>query len=325
MKVPDNVLSGLKKEKEVLIAIHVNPDGDALGAALALSAALEAKGKKTYIYCKDPVPKVYTFMPGHSRIKHNVKRLLKNDPLLVLLDCNSPERAALGEYDFARSLVIDHHETESDFGDIKWIDRHAAATGMMVYALIRSLGITITAQIATNLYTAISVDTGTFRYSNTYPEVLQVSAELIELGAKPHKIANNLYETWDRKRFDLFIRTLNTLEIKSDIAMIYITEDMFRKTGTSHEDTENFSNFPRMIDSVKIAALFRESGRDTFRVSLRSKGNVNVAAIAECFEGGGHKNAAGFRIRADLKSAKEALLKTYKKISGKKRITAKKR
>jgi phosphoesterase RecJ-like protein len=314
MKIPEKILSIIKKEKRFLIATHANPDGDAIGSSLALSIALESIGKETFVYNKDPVPIFYKFLPQHNRFATYRRNLIKSRPALILLDCNSPERAAIERYTFKSSIVIDHHETASDFGDIKWIDQKEAATGMMVYYLIKALGIRITKDIAVNLYAAIAVDTGTFRYSETSPDVLRASAELIESGAEPHIISNYLYETWNRKRFALLIMALNTLDIKNRIAMTHVTKDMFRKTGTKPADTENFSNFPRMINSVKISAVFRESGRGLWKVSLRSKGDVNVAKIAEMYKGGGHKNAAGFRIKADLKTAKQALLKASKKI-----------
>lgn len=315
MKVPEKILTILREEKNFLIVTHINPDGDAIGSALALSIALESMGKKTSVYSRDPVPGFYRFMPGHKRFTSSLKNALQTDPVLILLDCNSPERAAIDRYEFRCPVIIDHHETERDFGDVRWVDRDAAATGLMIFYLVKSMGIKFTKDIATNLYTAISVDTGTFRYSNTNPGVLRASAELIELGAEPNLIADYLYESWDRKRFDLLIMTLNTLEIHNRIAIMHITGDMFRETRTKPEDTENFSNFPRIINSVKISAVFREIGKGVWKASLRSKGDVNVAMIAELYGGGGHKNAAGFKIKADLESAKKALIKAYKKLN----------
>ncbi len=183
----------------------------------------------------------------------------------------------------------------------------------MIFSLIKAVGVALTGDISTNLYTAIAVDTGTFRYSNTSSEVLKASAELIEAGANPALIAECLYERWESNRFDLLVMTLNNLEIKNNVAMMHITKDMFQKTDTTPEDTENFSNFPRTIKSVKISALFRDLGDGFWKASLRSKGDVNVAKIAELYGGGGHKNAAGFKIKGSLKSAKEKLLRAAEK------------
>ena len=309
MKIPKEIVSVLKKEKVFFIATHINPDGDAIGSALALSSALESLGKEVHVYNKDRVPEFYQFMPGYKRFKTGLKNALTKKPVLVLLDCNSPERAALEHYSFRRSVVIDHHETETDFGDIRWVVPASAATGLMIFYLIKAMGVALTRDMSTNLYTAIAVDTGTFRYSNTSSEVLKASAELIEAGANPAFTADCLYERWGINRFDLLVMTLHNLEIKNDIAVMYITEDMFQKTDTTPEDTENFANFPRMIQTVKIAAVFRDIGNGFWKVSLRSKGNVNVAKIAELYGGGGHKNAAGFKIKGNVKSVKEKLFR----------------
>jgi phosphoesterase RecJ-like protein len=308
VKVPRKLLSFLKKEKKFFIATHVNPEGDALGSSIALSMALASLGKKTLLYDKDMVPYFYHYLPGHGNFMSSIPPSIQDEWPLVLLDCNSMERAGIVGLNFRYSLVIDHHETESTFGDIRWIEPDAAATGMMIFYIIKKLGVPITKDIAVNLYSAIAIDTGTFRYSNTTADVLRVSAELIEAGAHPASITSNLYEMWSRKRFRLLVMVLHTLEIKNDIAITSVTREMFRKTGTAPEDTESFSGFPRRIEDITISAFFREISNNYWKVSLRSRGDVNVATIATHFEGGGHKNAAGYRIRANLKAAKKALI-----------------
>jgi len=315
MRIPRNLLAALREEGPFLIATHVDPDGDAIGSALALSAALESMGKKTFVYSRDPVPKYYRFLAGHDKFSSRLRDIMKDDPVLILVDCNTPARAAVEGYRFRKSIVIDHHETEKDFGDIRWIDHRAAATGLMIYYLLKALRITLAQDIAVNLYTAISVDTGTFRYSNTSAEVLRVSAGLVEAGADPNLIAVNLYESWDYKRFRLLVMALNTLEVRNRVAVIHVTQKMFKETATRSEDTEHFSNFPRMIGAIKMAVLLRELDNGEWKASLRSRGLVNVARIAEKFGGGGHNNAAGFKIKADLKNVKEALFGTARRSS----------
>ncbi len=307
MKVPKSLISALKKEQVFLLATHINPDGDALGSCLALAEALEVLGKKVHIFDRDAVPELYRFMPGQKKFRSMLGNILKKNPLLILLDCNSPERAALEGYTFSKSIVIDHHETESPFGGIRWVERTAAATGLMVFHLIKALNLSITKSMATNMYTAIAVDTGTFRYSNTSSDVLRASAELVEAGAQPGPISEHLYERWNKNRFDLLNLCIGTLEIRDNIALIHVTKDMFKKTGTVEADTENFANVPRMIDSVAISALIRETDNGRWKISMRSKGQANVAKIAAAYGGGGHRNAAGFRIKTDLSSLKKTL------------------
>ncbi|MHB8882248.1 MAG: DHH family phosphoesterase [Thermodesulfovibrionales bacterium] len=319
MKTPKQLVAAFRQETTFLIATHINPDGDAIGSSLALAEALESMGKKVFVYDRDPVPKMYHFLSGHQRFRTDIKKIMRTDPVLVLLDCNAPERAALENYRFRKSVVIDHHETEAGFGDIAWVEKHAAATGLLVQSVIRSLRVRLTKGMADNLYTAISVDTGTFRFSNTTAAVLRASAALVEAGADPNLIATQLYETWDFKKFRLFLLAMSTLEKKDGLVITQVTREMFRKTGTSAEDTENFSNFPRKIDSIRLAAMFRELGRDEWKASLRAKGDINVAQIAEMFGGGGHHNAAGYTIKADILTAKKALVTASRKVLSSKR------
>ena len=310
MKVPLKLLSFLNEEDNFFVATHINPEGDALGSSLALSMALESIGKQTTLYDKDHVPEFYHYLPGHQKFTHAASLQTTLSLPLILLDCNTLERAGLEGLNFRYSAVIDHHGTENEFGDIRWVEPEAAATGVMIFYLIKELGLKITREIAINLYSAIAIDTGTFRYSSTTAKVLRVAAELIEAGANPAYISQSLYEAWSEERFTLLIMALNTLEIRDRVAITFVSREMFKKTGTVPEDTENFSSLPRIMKDIKISAFFREIDDNYWKVSLRSRGDINVARIATLFEGGGHKNAAGYKIKGSLESAKESLLKT---------------
>lgn len=303
------IASFIRENDDFLIAAHINPDGDALGSAIALLMALEQMGKKGAIYDKDPVPDFYRFLPGSERV---AGVLAGTDGLsLILIDCNVPKRAELEGRKFKNSAVIDHHATEGEFGGVRWIDAGSAATGLMVYRLIRAMGLNVTKDIAINLYCAIAADTGLFRFHNTGPEALRAAAELAEAGAEPGYMAEALYADWSRARFKLLCMTLGGLEITDGVAVSVVTNEMFRASGARPEDTENFSSFPRMISDVRISAIFRETD-EGWKASLRSKGQVDVAKIAESFGGGGHRNAAGFTIKADLETAKRKFLDAVK-------------
>jgi phosphoesterase RecJ-like protein len=310
MKVPERLLSFLKGEEKFFIATHINPEADAIGSSLALSVALKVLGKATVLFDKDPIPEFYYFLPGHGEFTNIIPPLSTSGSPLILLDCNTLKRAGIEGLTFNRSAVIDHHEAENAFGDIRWIVPEAAATGVMVFYLIKELGVTITKEMAINLYTAIAIDTGIFRYGNTTAEVLRIAAELVETGASPVDTSNSLYETWSEGRFRLLIMALNTLEMRNDVAITFVTREMYRETGTVPEDTENFPSFTRIIKDAKVSAFFRELDGNHWKVSLRSKGNINVALIASRMGGGGHKNAAGYEIKSDFESAKESLIKT---------------
>jgi len=308
MNIPPELLTFLREKNDFFIATHINPEGDALGSSLALSMALSTIGKNTLLFDQDGVPELYRFLPGQEKFMHTFADQQPSAFNLLLLDCNTLQRAGIEALDFRQSAVIDHHETESDFGDIRWIEPRAAATGLMIFYLIKALGVGITKEMAINLYTAIAIDTGTFRFGNTTAEVLRVAAELADSGAKPAFISGSLYETWSEARFHLLRMALQTLEIRDKVAFTFVNREMYKKTGAGPEDTENFSSFPRIVKDIRISVFFREVDDNYWKVSLRSKGDINVAVVASFFEGGGHKNAAGYHIKAPLDSAKQLLL-----------------
>ncbi|RME69193.1 MAG: bifunctional oligoribonuclease/PAP phosphatase NrnA [Nitrospirae bacterium] len=319
MKVPDTLIQILKEEDRFLIASHVNPEGDAVGSALALAEALWQMGKTAKVFLKDGVPEVYEFLPDREVVETTLDKNFLEDAVFVLVDCNEPKRTGLEDQDIVtdKTVVIDHHETRKDFGRIKWIEPESPATGMMIYYLLKALGVEFSKEIATNLYVAIAVDTGTFRYDNTTSETLRVAAELIDLGVKPGEVAQKIYESWPTNRFQLLCEMLNTLEIERNgsvsVAITTITEDMFRKTGTGVEDTDDFSNFARMLRDVDVSVMLRQDGPNKWKGSMRGKGKVNLAEVAKALGGGGHRDAAGFNVEGTLEEVKERLKEALKK------------
>lgn len=305
-----------KANQKFLVASHVSPEGDALGSTLALTAALRALGKKTLAYNRDQVPEFFRFLPGWMEISG---ALPENPPdfTLVLVDCSKPARAALEGVRFAKTLVIDHHEPDAlkpgeAAADITWIVPSCPAAGLLVLDLLKALDAGIGRDAAINLYAAIATDTGSFRYSNTTAEALEAAAALVRAGADPAEVSQNVYETWTEKRMRLLCMALQDLELRDGAAIMSVSEEMFRTTGTTAEDIDNFTGFPRMLRDAKVAVLLSELGDGVIRASLRSKGGADVRLIAQKFGGGGHKNAAGFRISASATSLgrlKETLFK----------------
>lgn len=321
---PTDLLNFLRNEDNFLILTHMNPDADGLGSSLALSMALAGLGKRAVLLDQEPLPHLYRFLPGSERF-HSFAGLeglgltLDDFSNFILVDCNHIDRVVdHRQGSSVKTLkgtvaVIDHHEeTGRPFGDIRWVVPEAAATGLMIYHLIRELGMEITEEMATNLYAAIALDTGNFRYENTGAEVLRVAADLVEAGAKPHVIFREIYELWSWDRFDLFLKVLDTLQFEDSTAITTVTRKMLAETSTVPDDTETFVAFPRILKDVEISILLREIDHNHYKVSLRSKGDINVAQIAGAFGGGGHKNAAGCTIRADLETAKAQLLEKVK-------------
>jgi len=312
LKVPEEITELIKREECFTIVSHVNPEGDALGSSIALALALRSLGKDVRVFNSEGVPYVYRFLPSSGLVETGMDRERLKDSVLLVLDCNDLERVGLKDVECRSIVVIDHHQTVTDFGDIRWIEPDSPAAGLMIYHLLKELGIETGRDMAVNLYTAIAVDTGTFRYENTTAEVLRVAAELVEAGVDPGDVSRRLYESWSVNKFRLFVSMLNSLEIVHaggiTSAVTAITLRMYRETGTDAADTENFINFPRMMESVDISAMFREIESGCWKASLRSRGGCDVSLIASRFGGGGHRNAAGYRVCGDIEDVKRAFI-----------------
>lgn len=305
----NNILALLKEEENFVLSAHINPEGDAIGSCLAMAEVLRNFGKNATVYSRDPIPEIYKFLPGWEKITSSLPPNTR-DFVLLLLDCARTERAGISsDVQFKKIAVIDHHEIDCPQGEVCWIEPDASATGLMIYKLAKRSGVPISKDMAVNLYTAISTDTGMFRYDNTTPEAFDAAAQLVRTGASPSQVAENIFETWTKERMHLLCLALSTLEVRNGVAVIAISRDMFKKTGTILEDTEFFTAFPRMLKDVKIAAIITEIQKGQVRGSIRSKGNVNVRPLAEMFGGGGHMKASGYRVNGNLKEAKEAFFK----------------
>lgn len=290
----------------VLISVHRSPDGDALGSQLALMLALEKLGKRVSVHNLDPVPEIYRFLPQTARITSGAAPAGSFDGFVVL-DADPPRTGLFdGKYP-ARSLInIDHHVTNPLEWPLTWLDAQASATGEMIYRLIGRLGVPVDRDIALCLYTAIFTDTGSFRYSNTTSEAMKIAAALLEAGADPWLVTENVYESFAYRRLKLLGSVLSGMERSGDgsIAWVTVTDELYRMTGATSEDTENFVNFVRSVKGVEVAVLFRQTGGRQFKVSLRSKGRVDLSSLAQSLGGGGHKNAAGCTLDGSLEEVR---------------------
>lgn len=314
-RIIGDIIAELRRCTSVLISVHKNPDGDALGSQLALMLALQGLGKSVTAHNLDPVPEIYRFLPRVDRIMSG-NRVGGAYDALVVMDCD-PGRTELfnGVYP-ARTLInIDHHVTNQREWPLTWLDPDASATGEMTHTLIKRMHLPIDRDIALCLYTAILTDTGSFRYSNTSPESMRISAELLESGADPWLVTENVYESYAFSRLRLLGCTLAGMEQSEDgkIAWVVITEEHFRKTGTSADDTENFINFVRSVKGVEVAVLFRQTAAAQHKVSLRSKGRADVSAVARTLGGGGHKNAAGCVLDGTIEEVKAKVIGEVRK------------
>jgi phosphoesterase RecJ-like protein len=308
--VPPEVVDAVREGRRVLLFAHVYPDGDVLGSQLGLGLALRAQGHAVTFACAHPVPESLRFLPGADEVQQWAAGRNGFD-LVVALDCPDPARLG-GLLDGARGpgarvLNIDHHGDNRRYGDVNWVDTRAAATGEMVHDLVDHASLPLTADVAVNLYTAIVTDTGSFRYSNTTPKALRVAARLVERGADPARVATLIYETRHLGGLRALGRLLQQVEVDPDGALAWLVIDRAEAESPDLPDGEEFVNYPRSLTTAKVAVLFRELP-DGVKVSLRAKGEVNVARIAAGLGGGGHPNAAGVVLPLSLPEAKAQVL-----------------
>ena len=320
------ICSAIKKYKSFLITAHHDPEGDSLGSQLAMAEILRQLGKGYVIVNADKPPSRYDFVKNIGLIEQAAPgqpaqqcaglagRNYNFDAALVL-DCPVIERVKDVAKIIGKKPIIniDHHVSNINFGRVNYVDSKASSTGEIMYRLAVALGCKINKGLANYLYLAILTDTGGFRYSNTTADTMRIGAELVAAGVNPKKMYEMIYEAHSLASRKLLGLCLNTLKVSGDgkIAWMYLTKDMFKKTGATSHDSENFVNFPRFIDGVKIAALFSDAAKEGFtKVNFRSNESWNdVNKIASKFGGGGHVTASGCIVKGDMKSVEKKIMK----------------
>jgi len=320
------IVSHLKNSRSVLLATHINPDGDAIGSLVAMGLALEKLGKAVTLYCSSPIPAVYKFLPTTDKITGVCEQANRFDTAIIL-DCGDFDRVgkAFSEIKKIETIInIDHHVTNTGFGDLEIVDTAACATSEIIYKLIKKLGISISPGMAISIYTGIFTDTGSFRFSNTNRAAFSICEEMVAIGIDPYRVAQNVYGTYSLGRIKLLNLALNSIEVAAGgkVSIMTLTRDMLAETKTHPEDIDGLINYARRIEDVKLAALLQElenrnpgsNGPACFHVSLRSDGTVDVAEIAAAFGGGGHAVAAGFNIDSPLEEIKAKIVHLAEKL-----------
>lgn len=306
---PERALARLVAEAgRVLVATHANPDGDAIGSLLGLCRILRLMGKDALAYCPDGIPGTLQFLPGAGEVAATLDGEDRFD-LAVVVDtaaANLLPDGFPGEDRRGKLAVIDHHAQHGDLGEVV-IRRESAAVGEILFDLSQELVWPIDAEAALCLYASIVADTGSFRYSSTTPHTHEVTAELLALGAEPWPVATALYESFPLKRQRLLAEVLGTLETSCDgrYADLTATQEMLGRVGATKADLDGMINYGRAIDGVEISAMFRREPGGEIKVSFRSKGRIDVGALASSMGGGGHVNAAGCTLTGiDIDGAK---------------------
>jgi len=294
--LPETIAGILGKTPDALIVCHVAPDGDCLGAALALALACAHRGVRALVGSADGVPEAYRFLPGSDRIITVPPG--RASAVGVAVECSALDRAGAFADVLARSrtvINIDHHLSNTGFGNIVYHDPTAAAVGEQIYEVIRAMAVPLGPDLAQCLLTAIVTDTGRFGFPNTTPRTLRLAADLVEAGGSIPTVVERVYETRTAGGLRLLGAALHRLVLAADgrIAWTAVTPQMLQEAGAAWDDVTGIVNMLRQIRGVQVALLF-ERTPEGVRVGIRSRDGARANVIAEAFGGGGHTGAAGF-------------------------------
>ncbi|MGC8491220.1 MAG: DHH family phosphoesterase [Syntrophobacteraceae bacterium] len=316
------VISAIRNYDRFMIATHVHPDGDAMGALVAMQLILRRLGKSVVAYTQDPYPQEYGFLANVREIRNKPPGPADHEAA-ILVDCGDLERVGeklLESVKGAGFLInIDHHLVNKPFGNVNWIETSASSACEMLFDLCMSLSLAPDKALATALYTGILTDTGSFRFSNTNARVFEIISTLAGFGADPARIAGEVYDSATPEKLKLLALVLGTMEFhaSSRIVTAELSRSMLSNSSSNYVESEGFINHLRSIKSADVAILFREVGDGLIHISMRSRGDINVARLAQLHGGGGHKQAAACRIPGELRSVRSMFIaKTVSYING---------
>jgi bifunctional oligoribonuclease and PAP phosphatase NrnA len=293
------VLKEIEQRDRFLLTSHARPDGDAIGSALACCQVLRAMGKDAEVVLRDGVPRIYQPLPFAEQVVQT-ERVNGDYGAAIILECDSIQRTRLLGLESSFLINIDHHLSGRPFAHVNWIDPKAVATAEMVYRLAREAGVKISPEIATCLYTAVLTDTGSFMFEGTNEHTFELARDLVLAGADPAHCARNVYFGHSTAKMRLLGAALSNLHREGLLAWISVTQEQMQGCHAKEEDCEGLVNYALSMQGVEVALFFRELPDGRFRVSLRSKGKLDVAAVAQRFAGGGHQCASGCAVDGPL-------------------------
>jgi phosphoesterase RecJ-like protein len=299
------VAEEIRRRRRFVITSHARPDGDAIGSELAMAYALRQMGKDVRVVNRDPAPAALVDFPGVDAIEI-AERVEDPGDCVIVMECGDLMRTGVEGLERAYVINIDHHLGNSMFGALNWFDQSAAACGEMVFTLVQELGVPLSFEIATHIYVTILTDTGSFHYSNISPRTFDICRQCMEAGVNPPAIARSVFDNSTLGGLKLYGAVLNGMEIDPGgrLATVAVDRGLAQACGGSYEDLDGLNNLPLTVKAIQAVAFFKENGADDWRVSMRSKGQVDVRRIAVEFGGGGHRNAAGCSARGRLEDLK---------------------
>jgi phosphoesterase RecJ-like protein len=294
------VADAIRTRQSFLITSHARPDGDAIGSSMALALALDAMGKQTTVLLRDPVPVQYRGFPAIDRIRITDRADVQADAAVVL-ECGELTRPGLANLEAYTLINIDHHLGNTMYGAVNWFDERAAACAEMVAEVIDTLGVAWTREIAAHLFLAITTDTGGLRYGPISARTYDLCRRIVDAGVDTPLLSRQIFESYSIGRVRLTGALLGAMTLHHDnrLAVLAFDDDLLARMGATADDTEGLVNMPLGAREVVAAILLKKQKDDTWRVSLRSKGDVDVRAVATQWQGGGHRNAAGCTVAGD--------------------------
>jgi bifunctional oligoribonuclease and PAP phosphatase NrnA len=303
---PAQLIDAIKHGRRFVVASHQRPDGDAIGSAYAMALALRALGKEAIVVTDAMPPAFLQPFPDVAGIIVTPEVTERYDAALIM-ECGELARTGVGGLDRSPVMNIDHHPGNKVYGAVNWVDESAAACGEMVFSLIEAIGAPLTRDIATHVYLAILTDTGSFHFSHLSPRSYDIAGRCVEAGADPQWIARTHYDSNSLSRVRIFGAVMNGMVIVGEgrAALLAITRATMDELGGTNDDLEGLINFPLTVKDIEAVAFFKEIGDNDWRVSLRSKGTVDIGVIARANNGGGHTNAAGCSARGSLDDVSE--------------------
>jgi phosphoesterase RecJ-like protein len=297
------IVETVRANQRFVISSHSRPDGDSIGSQLAMAHALRDLGKHVRVVNQDRAPGPLLGFSGVAEIEI-ADRVEPDFEVAFIMECGSLDRTGVAGLSHGTVINIDHHPDNAGYGDLNWFDPSAAACGEMVYTLIEALGVPLTPAIATHVYLAILTDTGSFHFSNISPRTFDICRRTLEAGVDPVAVARNVYDSNNLGRLKLFGAVLSAMRLSHSgrVAIVYVDHEMARQAGGTYEDTEGLINLPLTVREIQAVVFFKQVDPGQYRVSMRSKGDIDVGAVAKTFGGGGHKNAAGCTAHGTIES-----------------------
>ena len=304
------ICAAIHARKRFLITSHARPDGDSIGSQLAMAYALEAIGKDVRIVNADPAPDHYMDFPGVDRIEIARSVEERDADALIVMESGDLKRTGVTGFEGRFTINIDHHQGNTYYADLNWVDLGAAACGEMVFDLIEALGVPLTIEIATHIYLAILTDTGSFHYSNITPKTFDICQRTVKAGVNPATMARRVFDQNSFGKLKLIGALLAQMDLvdRGRLAVMYLDDRIMNATGTTYNDTEGLINLPLTAREIQAVVFFKTGADGDIHVSMRSKYDVDVRSIAARHGGGGHKNAAGFKLRGPVEAVRDPIL-----------------